>query len=68
MKTFGICRNTAKKWIKEKGLVPIKIEGIILFNKVDVDEFLDRFRKGSLLWIGWEIFFAGDWEEFSILL
>ena len=65
LKTFGICRNTAKKWMREKGLAHIRIDGIIFFNKVDVDAFFERFRKGSLLWIGWQALFVVDWEVLS---
>lgn len=43
--SFGICPNTNKKWINEKGLPYIQLGNIILYKKSDVDAFFMKYRR-----------------------
>lgn len=45
LSTFGVCPNTAKSWMKKKGLPYIHLGNIILYKKTDVDAFFMKFRR-----------------------
>ena len=62
LSSFGISRNTAKKWMTEKGLPFVQIDAIILFRKIDVDEFLMRYRRVMPVLAGSLISIFDDWE------
>jgi hypothetical protein len=44
-KTFGICPNTNKTWMKERGLPYIQLGNIMLYKKSDVDAFFMKYRR-----------------------
>ena len=43
--TFGICPNTNKNWMRDKGLPYIQLGNIILYKKSDVDAFFMKYRR-----------------------
>lgn len=43
--SFGICPNTNKMWMRDKGLPYIQLGNIILYKKSDVDSFLMKYRR-----------------------
>ena len=62
LSSFGMSRNTARKWMTEKGLPFIQVEAIICFRKIDVDEFLMRYRRVLPIVAASLISIFDDWE------
>jgi hypothetical protein len=62
---FHVSINTANNWLKY-GWLPFSQLGRIRFiNKTDIENMLLRFRRYTLVWLGWLMALPNDWTEWS---
>ena len=63
---FNLSIGTANKWLAN-GWLPFSLLGKMRFiNKTDIENMMLRFRRYGLLWAGWLLPFANEWEALCL--
>lgn len=61
---FHVSINTANNWLRFGWLPFSQLGRIRIINKTDIENMMLRFRRYTLVWMGWLLALPNDWTEF----
>ena len=63
---FHLSPNTANNWLDKGWLPHSKIVKMRFINKADIERMMLRFRRYTLVWLGYLMAFSTEWEGFCM--
>ena len=63
---FHLSTGTANNWLNQGWLPHSKIVKMRFINKADIERMMLRFRRYTLVWLGYLMAFSTEWEGFCM--